>query len=78
MPMNIRTPVGNHVRFTHPTGGYPQDIRLAAEHLEVDKVYEVEETNVHSCHTDVYLVKFPGIAFNSCHFENIEDGEVTA
>ncbi len=39
--------------------------------LEVGKVYEVEDIEVHTCHTKIYLKGFPK-PFNSVHFENIE------
>ena len=42
--------------------------------LEVGKVYEVEDIEVHTWHTKIYLKGFPK-PFNSVHFENIESEE---
>lgn len=41
--------------------------------LEVGETYTVENVEVHSWHTLVYLKEFPGKEFNSVVFEEIED-----
>lgn len=40
--------------------------------LEVGKVYDVEDWEVHSWHTKVILVDFPGKRFNSVNFEEVD------
>ena len=40
--------------------------------LEVGKIYTVEDVEVHSRHTLVYLKEFPGVSFNSVVFEEIQ------
>lgn len=39
------------------------------EHLKVGNEYTIEEVDIHSWHTNVYLEGFPGLPFNSVHFE---------
>jgi hypothetical protein len=39
--------------------------------LEQGKAYDVEKIEVHSYHTKVFLVEFPGKKFNSVHFSDI-------
>lgn len=36
--------------------------------LEVGKVYDIKRVDVHTWHTKIYLVDFPGMKFNSVHF----------
>lgn len=43
--------------------------------LEVGKEYTVEEVEVHSWHTAVYLVEFRGLPFNSVVFEELDNRE---
>ena len=40
--------------------------------LTVDEIYTVKFWEVHSWHTKVHLVEFPGKVFNSVHFEKVE------
>lgn len=40
--------------------------------LEEGKIYEVEKKEVHSYHTKLYLVEFPGKYFNNVNFEEVE------
>ena len=42
--------------------------------LKIGKVYNVEDIDIHSWHTDVYLVEFPGVPFSSVLFEE-KDGD---
>lgn len=37
--------------------------------LEPGKIYTIADVEVHSYHTKIYLVDFPGLKFNSVHFE---------
>ena len=41
--------------------------------LEVGKEYTLEDIDVHSWHTIVYLEEFPNVEFNSVAFEEIEN-----
>lgn len=40
--------------------------------LEVGKVYDVSDWEVHTWHTKVHLKDFPGKKFNSVNFEVVE------
>lgn len=40
--------------------------------LEVGKVYDVSDWEVHTWHTKVHLTDFPGKRFNSVNFEVVE------
>lgn len=68
--MNIYAKGGSKVRFAHPNDGHAHNRELAKKHLEVNKVYTVNYTDVSDWHTDVYLREIPGIAFNSVLFED--------
>lgn len=67
--MDIYSPPGTRVKFSHPTAGYQYDQKLARENLTVGNVYVVEYTEVGSCHTAVYLKGFGNKRFNSVMFE---------
>ena len=41
--------------------------------LEVGKEYTLEDIDVHSWHTIVYIEEFPNVEFNSVAFEEIEN-----
>ena len=41
--------------------------------LEVGKIYTLEDLDVHSWHTIVYVEEFPGVEFNSVAFEEIQE-----
>jgi hypothetical protein len=43
--------------------------------LAIDGIYTVDHTEVHFCHTDVYLEAFPNERFNSVMFEDYTDNE---
>jgi hypothetical protein len=42
------------------------------EFLEVDGIYEVDNVEVHSYHTKLYLKEFPNKKFNSAHFIGVD------
>ena len=72
MSMNIRTTKpGDIVEYEFEEAGMPWQIRVAQQHLVKNQRYEVAEIDIKKWHTDVYLVEFPGIAFNSCLFGNV-------
>jgi hypothetical protein len=60
---------------------YPGDIDVVnwgsnddpKDYLVEGQEYEIEELEVHSYHTKVYLTEFPGKKFNSVHFEIDDD-----
>lgn len=70
--MNIYAKPGTKIKFSRPTAGYEHHQETAARYLTVGNVYTVHETDVGGWHTDVYLTEFPGIAFNSVMFSDIE------
>ena len=43
--------------------------------LEIGKEYTLEDIDVHSWHTIIYIEEFPNIEFNSVAFEEIEEVE---
>lgn len=60
------------------TGGYDGDKKHAMKFLKEGEFYTVDYTEVSSWHTDVFLEEFPGKAFNSVHFAEVdsEDGRL--
>jgi hypothetical protein len=66
--MDIYAKTGTRVIFDAPDYGYSHHQEIAKKHLVVGKVYTVDSTVVHSSSTDVYLIGFPNIAFNSVSF----------
>ncbi len=68
--MNINTTKGDRVRVDNLTSGYLPDQKIANQYLKLGDVYTVEKTVVYEWHTDVFLQEFPGVAFNSCFFED--------
>lgn len=68
--MNIYAKYGDKVVFDKPTCGYPFDQENAKKHLTIGAEYTVNFTVVHSSRTEVYLIGFPGIHFNSVLFSD--------
>lgn len=74
MSMDINnTGPGDFVEYEFIENGYPQQVTLAEKHLCANQRYEVEKIDIKKWHTDVYLVDFVGIPFNSCLFSNVND-----
>ncbi len=71
--MNIFALKGYRVKVTEKTAnnGTSSDKEKVKELLEVDKVYTVDHTDVHASNTNVYLIEFPDVVFNSSSFEGI-------
>lgn len=69
--MNIYAIHGHKVVCSTFDAGYDYDKEQAKKHLEIDKEYTVDYTNVDSWSTDVYLVEFPNVRFNSVFFEDV-------
>ena len=75
--MNIYSPKGTKVMFDMPEAGYPYDQKkLKEQGLIVGKIYTIDYTDVFSSSTDVYLVGFPGVNFNSVNFGKISYPEL--
>ena len=67
--MNIHAKRGTIIVFNHPNAGLPHEQEEARRKLDVNSIYTVERTDVHSFKTYVYLQEIPGIPFNSVLFE---------
>lgn len=70
MSMNIYALPGARVTFSHPTSGYDNQQKTAAEYLQVGATYTVQRTDVHGWHTDVFLCEVPDVSFNSALFDD--------
>ena len=71
-PMDIHSPRGTKVVYVRPNAGYDAERERAQRYLTLGQTYTVEFTKVHSSSTDVYLQEFPGVFFNSVHFDEAE------
>ena len=72
MSMDIYAKEGTRIRCSTLDGGYDHHKKVAERHLELNEVYTVDHTDVDNWHTDVYLKEFPGVAFNSVFFEDLD------
>ena len=65
--MNIRAEHGTKVFVTEKSlkNGYNCDGEKAKKFLKIGETYTVDYTDVDRCNTDVYLIEFPNISFNS-------------
>lgn len=74
--MDIYVKKGTRVRFIEKNPSTHQ-IRWGSHSdpsvLEIGKEYTIEETDVRSSHTRVYLQEFPGEYFNSVWFEMVDN-----
>lgn len=61
---------GARVVFANPDAGYPSDILLADDRLELGRVYTVERTAVDGFETRVWLREVPNASFNSVSFDD--------
>jgi hypothetical protein len=70
--MNIHAKPGAKVIVTADTitNGYPIDQQKVNDHLKIDRLYQVEKTEVFEFITNVFLTQFPGIPFNSVNFKD--------
>jgi hypothetical protein len=73
--MNIWALNGHKVIVTEDTinNGYECDKINVLKYLTVGTVYTVDYTDVHGWNTDVYLIEFPGLSFNSSSFEDVSE-----
>ena len=70
--MNIYAKAGARVRVVEKGNELVASYYPNVEKLEMDAIYTISYTNVHSWHTDVYLKEFPGVHFNSVCFEDVK------
>lgn len=56
------------IRNDNDVWGSPNNGHL----LEIGKEYTLEDVDVHSWHTDIYVSEFPNISFGSVLFEEVE------
>lgn len=73
--MNIYSEEGDKVVFAFPDNGYDSDIEKCKKHLVVGRTYTIDYTEVGGSHTDVHLVEFPNVRFNSVNFADLKDYE---
>jgi hypothetical protein len=69
--MNIWSPEGSKIKFTNPTAAMDEG-RHAQKYLKLNEVYTIQNIEVGDSFTDVWLEELPELAFNSCHFENVD------
>jgi MOSC domain-containing protein YiiM len=70
--MNIYALKGHQVKCTRLESPYEYQTERAKKYLEIGTIYTVEQTEVHSSSTEVYLQEIPEIAFNSTLFEDVK------
>lgn len=71
--MNIHTPSGYKVIYAFPENGWDDTEKYNESiGLVVGETYTVEDTEVYSSYTTVYLKEFPDKSFNSVNFANAE------
>ncbi len=69
--MNIYAKRGDKVILSFPESGWPLDQKMLTEGgLVKDGVYTIDHTDVFSSSTNVYLLEFPGVRFNSVNFSD--------
>lgn len=69
--MNIFALEGHIVKFSFPENGYPSDSERAKRHLAFNNNYTVKQTYVSRSSTQVELIEFPFVYFNSVHFTDV-------
>lgn len=77
-PMNIYSLEGDKVKLLlnskGEVGGYEYNKQqIEDNNIQLDVEYTVAYTSVGSYNTDLYLVEFPGISFNSVNFYNVDE-----
>jgi len=71
--IDIYSKKGTKVKFTNASDnqvrwGSNDDPR---QYLEMNEIYTIDRTEVHTQHTKVYLQEYPDKKFNSVHFEAV-------
>jgi hypothetical protein len=77
--MNTYAKKGEKITVTEKTikSGHISDQRKASEFLKVGKWYTVERTDVGKWSTVVFIQEVPGVGFNSVHFVQESEFNVT-
>jgi len=65
---------GTKIIFKYPENGTEYDQERANKHLVKDKYYTVHLITIGSWSSTIELEEFPGIKFNSVHFERSTKG----
>lgn len=73
--MDIWTPPGTKIKFDK-VAGYDYDKELVSKHLVKGQIYTVYKCDVSNWTSEVELVEFPGVHFNTVCFENLEDYDI--
>ena len=63
------------VVFAYPKAGMRGDQETAAAYLTLGETYDLDYVCVSSWHTDIYLIQFPNVGFNSVNFCEAGDYE---
>jgi len=71
--MNIYAKNGDKVICKNISRGYDLTDETANKYLKIGSVYTVDYTDVHNWHTNVYLIEFPNVSFNSTDFEDYKN-----
>lgn len=71
--MNIFALKGHRIKCVTLSAGYSHHQIIAEKHLEVEKEYTIESTDLFSYYADVYLQEIPNVKFNSVFFEDVEE-----
>lgn len=69
--MNIYSRLGDKVIFDHPDAGYTYDQNKAKEYLKIGAIYTVDKTIVHSYSSEVFLLEFKNVSFNTVLFSDV-------
>ena len=69
--MNIYASNGHKVKCKTLSGGLRCHQEIAEKHLDINKEYTIDRTEVDSWHTDVWLKEIPNVHFNSVFFEDV-------
>ncbi len=69
--MVIYAKEGTIVQYRYPECGYEDHKITARKHLKLNKCYTVDDVDIGSSYSYVYLKEIPGVGFNSVMFEDI-------
>lgn len=72
--MDINSKPGSKVKVTKETSkhGYNYDKEQVKKYLKINKEYTIDFIDIHNWSSEVFLVEFPGISFNTVNFVNAE------
>lgn len=72
-PMDIYTEPGAKVKFVSDTAGYPFHQETAKRHLTLGSTYTVKKMTVWDSSSEVELIEFPDVQFNTVLFANVPE-----